>query len=111
MVVSFKFNFKSARINDSDLEKLFVLKRKLIDRKKVDDIISNCQVYGYGVALLDSLLMCLDGYISEAYLSEHERHKITISVKIPCIISFKPLESKIVQLSSNFGHETPLTAK
>ncbi|CAG9312379.1 unnamed protein product [Blepharisma stoltei] len=111
LCLAYTLSIRTRKFENADLRKIFHVKRTEKNRISMEELVENCLQYGFGIALLDSLLAFLSGQISEASMGEIETDKFTLILKIPYSISDKAPKSKLIRITSNQTYETPLTAK
>ncbi|CAG9319763.1 unnamed protein product [Blepharisma stoltei] len=109
--VSYTFNYKSQKFKQSDYELIFKDRDSPERRKTLDEILYLSKTYGVGIAVLDSVLRLLKGYVSNFCIHNYKEFRQSLTIRIPYIINLKKPKNKMLQLSTPPIYETPLTAK
>lgn len=109
--MSYKFSFRSQKLKKSDYELIFKEKDSPDRRKTLRQIIYLTKTYGVGVAVLDSVLQILNGYVFSYGILDYKEMKHSFIIKIPYLLNTKIPKNRILRLSGTPVFETPLTVK
>ena len=109
--ILYKISFTTYRVSQGMLDTLFQVRKNNSKRRDLHQIMQITDKYGIELAVFDTTLCLLKGFISDIYAPSSGEGKVLIVVSLPVTRTEKQSKSKLIKLNHECINETPLSIK